>query len=193
MSSTSSRMLEVAAQQFAEKGYSGTSMRSIATATGTTQAAIYHHFPNKEALYLSVLSLQLKEKTGAALEGLDQIKDPEQCLRELIFRLVRLAEEDEQFRQLYFRELLEGNEERLATLAENVFGGLLDSVGGLLNKLAPRFDLNLLLLSVAGLVCHHVEARKISPFMPGSEPDHQELDTLSEHITKLLLYGVRGA
>ena len=52
MTSTSARMLDIAAQQFAEKGYSGASMRSIANAVGTTQATIYHHFPNKRALYL---------------------------------------------------------------------------------------------------------------------------------------------
>ncbi|MEQ9271362.1 TetR/AcrR family transcriptional regulator [Marinobacter salarius] len=185
-------MLSVAAQQFAEKGYSGASMRSIANATGITQAAIYHHFPNKQALYMAVLARHLEEKISATVQDLAKIDDPEKCLRELIRRLLQLTEEDEHFRQLYFRELLEGNKERLTALAKNVFGDLLESVGGLLRKLAPQFDLNLLLLSVAGLVCHHVEARKLSPFLPGSKAKHQELDTLSRHISDLLLYGVRG-
>ena len=192
MESTSSRMLDVAAQQFAEKGFSGASMRSIASAAGTTQATIYHHFPSKEALYLEVLARHMQEKTSAAMRDLANIKDPEQCLRELIHRLLLLTDEDEQFRQLYFRELLEGNKERLANLADNVFGGLADSLGSLLKRLAPKVDANLLLLSLTGLVCHHVEARKLSPLLPGAQAAHQDLEILSEHISNLLLYGVRG-
>ena len=73
MTATAQRMLESATKQFAEKGYSGVSMRSIAAATGTTQAAIYHHFPNKQALYDAVLAKHTADLTDigdvAPLQG----------------------------------------------------------------------------------------------------------------------------
>ncbi len=192
MEATADRMLAVAAQQFAEKGYSGASMRSIANATGTTQAAIYHHYPNKEALYLAVLARHLAEKTSVLVEEVAGINEPEKGLKLLVHRLLELADEDVEFRQLYLRELLEGSPERLAALAHNVFGAFTDSVSGLLKKLAPEVDANLLLLSIAGLACHHIEARKLSPFLSGSKPEHQQLEVLSEHISQLLLKGIRG-
>lgn len=192
MGATASRMLDVAAQQFAEKGFSGASMRSIATAVGTTQAAIYHHFPNKQALYLAVLARHFEEKTSDLAGELAGIEEPERRLRTMIRRLVELADEDEQFRQLYFRELLEGNEQRLRAMATNVFGELTETLTALLQELAPGVDSHLMLLSLEGLVCHHLEARKLSPYMPGGRAEHQRLDVLSEHITGLLLHGVHG-
>lgn len=192
MTTTASRMLTVAAQQFAEKGFSGASMRSIATASGTTQAAIYHHFPNKDALYLAVLARHFEEKTSDLVQELAQIDDPDQCLRAMVRRMLELADEDDQFRQLYFRELLEGDAKRLEALATNVFGELSGTVSGLLEALAPDLDSHLVLLSLTGLVCHHLEARKLTPYLPGGREEHQRLDVLADHITQLLFRGAQG-
>lgn len=191
MKATASHMISIAAQQFAEKGYSGASMRSIANAVGTTQAAIYHHFSNKNALYLAVLARHFDAKSSHMAAEMEQISDPEERLKFLVYRLLELVEEDEQFRQLYFRELLENDEERLRVLADNVFGELAVTVTGLLEEMAPRVDSHLMLLSLGGLVCHHLEARKLSPFLPGGKRKHQRLDVLAEHITELLLRGVQ--
>ena len=191
MKATATHMLSVAAKQFAEKGYSGASMRNIANAVGTTQAAIYHHFPNKNALYLAVLARHFDAKSSGMADDLAQVSDPEERLKILVHRLLELVEEDEQFRQLYFRELLETDEERLRVLADNVFGELAVTLTSLLEELAPRMDSHLMLLSLGGLVCHHLEARKLSPFLPGGKRKHQQLDVLAEHITELLLHGVQ--
>jgi AcrR family transcriptional regulator len=191
MEPTQSRMLDVAAEQFAEKGYAGASMRSIASATGITQAAIYHHYPNKEALYQAALSFHFEEKNAELANELEQIADPEECMRTLVRGLLEVTAEDQQFRQLYFRELLEGDEQRLQALAQGIFGDLAERQFRIMKKLAPAVDPILTLLSVAGLVCHHVEARKLSPYLPGSRPEQQELNVLADHISNLLLYGVQ--
>jgi TetR/AcrR family transcriptional regulator, cholesterol catabolism regulator len=47
-------LLDAAATQFAERGYHGTSMRDLATATAMTPGAIYFHVPSKQALLLAV-------------------------------------------------------------------------------------------------------------------------------------------
>lgn len=49
------QLLEIARRLFAEQGYAGTSLRDIASEAGITKAALYHHFPNKEALYDKVV------------------------------------------------------------------------------------------------------------------------------------------
>ena len=192
MTATATRMLSIATRQFADKGYSGASMRSIAAATGTTQAAIYHHFPNKMALYEAALAQKFEEKTSAAVTGLEEIEEPEARLREFVRRIVALSDEDVAFRQLYLRELLESNPERLATLASNLFTGLTDNVFEIARQLGSRLDSHLFLLSILGLVCHHLEARGLAALVPDNPPENQTLDTLSEHISDLLLNGVRG-
>jgi len=192
MTATAQRMLATASKQFAEKGYSGVSMRNIAAATGTTQAAIYHHFPNKQALYDAVLAQHFEATITVVVHGLADIADPEQRLRELTRRIVVMADEDAEFRQLYLRELLEGNSERLATLADNIYAGLKDTITDLARDLNAEVDTHLFLFSIIGLICHHLEARELAMLVPGNSPANRELSTLSEHIATLLLYGVKG-
>lgn len=45
------QLIEIAIRLFARKGYEGTSLRDIADEAEITKAALYYHFPNKEALY----------------------------------------------------------------------------------------------------------------------------------------------
>ncbi|HEX7589690.1 MAG TPA: helix-turn-helix domain-containing protein [Demequinaceae bacterium] len=47
---TRQRILEVAARLFSERGFAGTSIRDIADALGVTKAALYYHFPSKDAI-----------------------------------------------------------------------------------------------------------------------------------------------
>lgn len=47
-------LLDAAAVLFAERGYAGTSTRSVATASGMLPGSIYYHFPSKDALLLAV-------------------------------------------------------------------------------------------------------------------------------------------
>jgi AcrR family transcriptional regulator len=48
-------LLETAEQLFTEYGYQAVSIRDIAQASGVTNAALYYHFPSKEALFDEVL------------------------------------------------------------------------------------------------------------------------------------------
>jgi len=49
------RLLEAATIQFAERGYAGVSLDSIAHAVGVTKGGIYFHFRGKEELFFAVL------------------------------------------------------------------------------------------------------------------------------------------
>lgn len=50
----SSLILLAAARLFAERGYEGTSVRDIAETVGLLPGSIYHHYPSKEDLFVSV-------------------------------------------------------------------------------------------------------------------------------------------
>ena len=191
MEATASRMLSVAAQQFAEKGYSGASMRGIADASGTTQAAIYHHYPNKDALYQAVLEHHFRETTARLLSTLSELEDPVERLQRMIHGMVTMLAEDEKFHRLYQRELLEGDADRLAFLATHVFGELLDFAESLVKDMNLSMDVHQVMTSLAGLVSFHMEARKMLVFLPDSRPENQDLDTIAKHITQLMLQGLR--
>ncbi len=65
-------LLSLARSAFAEGGYAGTSMSAIADQAGLRKASLFHHFPNKEALYLEILGAISGDLGRLVLEaGLD--------------------------------------------------------------------------------------------------------------------------
>jgi len=57
---------------FAEKGYHRAVVDDIVRASQTSKGAVYHHFPNKEALFLALVdefSGRLAEAVATAIEG----------------------------------------------------------------------------------------------------------------------------
>jgi len=69
-SDTKSRILEIATAQFARKGYTGTTIADIARELGTTTAALYYHFPSKQAILNALMAGPLAAYTRL-LDGLD--------------------------------------------------------------------------------------------------------------------------
>ncbi|RZU66654.1 TetR family transcriptional regulator [Microterricola gilva] len=55
---TRERIIRVAAELFAERGYTSGSMREIAARAGLAQAGLRHHFPDKFELLIEVLRLR---------------------------------------------------------------------------------------------------------------------------------------
>jgi hypothetical protein len=48
-----------------------------------------------------------------------------------------------------------------------------------------------MMMSLAGLVFHHLEVRRLIPLLPGGSEAKSRLPVLAEHITALVLNGVR--
>ncbi len=59
-------ILDRALELFATHGFTGSSMRDIARAVGVRESALYHHFPNKNAILTTVL----EESGPGAVNGL---------------------------------------------------------------------------------------------------------------------------
>jgi len=77
-------IVEVATQQFAQKGYSGARVDAIASRTRTSKRMIYYYFGGKEGLYLAVL-----DEAYAGIRRAESTLDlenppPEAALRTLV-------------------------------------------------------------------------------------------------------------
>jgi len=78
---TRGRLLAAGAKVFAQKGFAGASLEEIAELAGYTTGALYHHFANKEKLFLELLetgwSRQIANWTDAASKVFeDEATDP---------------------------------------------------------------------------------------------------------------------
>lgn len=49
------QLIDAAVRVFAERGFRGATTREIAVAAGVTEAVIFQHFPDKDALYAAIL------------------------------------------------------------------------------------------------------------------------------------------
>ncbi len=107
------RILQAAKKEFAERGYDGARMSSIARRAEVNQALIHYYFENKEQLYVRVLHLILgvdrepEFREEAAFEALT----PSQRLYAIIYFLVytHLAEYDRDFNRIIAIELAQGH------------------------------------------------------------------------------------
>src|SRR4051795_9854827 len=63
---TREKLLDAAAEVFAEKGYANTSMDDVAAAAGMTKGALYWNFDGKESLFHTLL----EERVYGPLRGL---------------------------------------------------------------------------------------------------------------------------
>src|SRR5262245_12576606 len=69
---TRDKILQAAREVFAEKGYHRAIVDDIVRASQTSKGAVYHHFPNKEALFLALVDEfagRLSEAVAAAIGG----------------------------------------------------------------------------------------------------------------------------
>jgi AcrR family transcriptional regulator len=79
------RVLRAAVRAFADKGYRGSSLASIAAEAGLTPAGLLHHYPSKEHLLVAVLAE--RDRTGGAqfhladVKGIDILDALEQLVR----------------------------------------------------------------------------------------------------------------
>jgi AcrR family transcriptional regulator len=80
---TRRRLLDVALDLFAERGYDGTSLQMIADRVGVTKAAVYYHFRTKADI--------LEALNGCAIETMGEVLDAVSQIRSRRERTERLA------------------------------------------------------------------------------------------------------
>lgn len=71
---TKERILDVAEQIFAEKGYSATSMRTITSRAGVNLAAVNYHFGSKAQLYRAVFRRRVEPMNRSRIQALQALE-----------------------------------------------------------------------------------------------------------------------
>jgi AcrR family transcriptional regulator len=189
---TRTYILEQAIPLFASHGYSGVSMRHISQAVGISAAALYHHFPDKQSLYLEAMEYVFADKAEGITMALDGNGTPLERLEQFVTRFVELMGNDPNFRALLQRELLDGDETRLKLVAEQVFSRPFQAMTALAEDLAPDCDAHMLAISMAGLVLFHFETAPVRRFLPGGRSKHNDPKIIAKHVTRLLTKALGG-
>lgn len=78
--STKAKIIAVARQLFATRGYAGTSTEEILEEAQVSRGALYHHFENKEALFAAVMEAVEVDITTATARARGNVTDPLKAL-----------------------------------------------------------------------------------------------------------------
>lgn len=184
------QILNVAIVKFSDCGYTGVSMRDIARECGLNVGSLYYHFSDKQQLYLAAAQQAFSGRSSKLLKILQNQRPARDRLNELIDVLCQLLDEDQTFSRMIQREVLDGDEQRLKQLAEQVFGQISSSLQQLCRELNPQLDPTLLASSLIGLTLHLFQYVPLNRHLPGFRVEHQQMATIRQFLQQLFCQGL---
>lgn len=193
---TREKMLEVAETRFAQLGYDGAHLESIASEVGVRKTALYYYFDSKEALYVAVLERMLLE-FDHTISGVFGSEAPvaQQALH-LSDTINDLLAERRNYSQILMRVFVDRfpvDYARLAPILERVVGRVLEFHQrgvreGVFRKVSSRHFFT----SVLGMAIFHYAGGDITAAVMGVDDifTHDAVAWRRREFRRLLLPGV---
>lgn len=198
---TKDQILKIAAELFAKKGFSKTSVREICKEAGVNVASINYHFGNKENLYVKVLTYWKDiafEKYPLDI-CFDESIEPEKRLKHFIvcqlFHTL-YVEESPWFGALFSRESLEPTKALMEVTQESIGPGievLQQIVSKLVNERTGA-DIRFIAASILGQCTFYQYTPKeiIQKYFNYGECNEKNILTLAEYIYEFSLHAIHG-
>ena len=114
---TRQRLLDIAEQLFAERGFYGVSIAAIASEVGFTKQGVLHYFNSKEKLYGAILQRISDDFQKQQTEAEQAFEEPKERLKLFYAALAEPTDTNTRRTRLLMRELLDNNAR--AVSAEN--------------------------------------------------------------------------
>ncbi len=191
---TRMRLLEVAGEVFAEKGFQAATVREICGRAETNLASVNYHFGDKQRLYVE--AVQHAHHSGDDLPTPDWPADtpPSVKLRDYIRQMLARLLDDRRpawHAQLMAREMTQPTEACRA-LVESYIRSNFELLDRILRELLPPgtsdTDRHLVGFSVVGQCLHFKIHRPIAVFLVGEEElGTYGVDRLTEHVARFSL------
>ena len=205
---TRQRVLESAAEIFAEKGFNRATVQDICAAAQANIASVNYHFGSKENLYNEVwrYTLELKLKAYPLDEGCTEKSTPEEKFGAYIRAQIRAIFDPGSpgfFSKLMLREMSDQSfahqqifEEGIRPMAARLEG----IVAALLGGKASEKQITLCMSSVVPQYLsynfrrqHPHKDHKCHRFFVGDNPTAAEQELLARHITAFSLAGLKAS
>ena len=184
MSDMRVQILEVAAELFADSGYEAVSMRDIAKRVGVTQANLYYHFQGKADLIEATLS-QVFTARAAELDSW-LANHPNDQFQAFIHWLVRALMTDRTFARLLYRELLDGDENRIAALSRTVLQVPFQTLVAAVEERHEPGTARATALSYLGFAVGQVLVLPLSAGLVGASDESASIDAVAARLLSLI-------
>ena len=190
--SSKENILQMAVTLFSKQGFDGVSMRDLAKSVNMSTSAVYHYFPNKQALYLDAVHFAFAKQASAFDEVWQAELTADEKLGRFVACLTRVLSTDVDFRRLMQRELLDANDERMQFLAKEVFQEQFSHLMAVIEQLNDSRQIHFSALSVIALVCDIIQMQPLSRHLPGWQAEHEQTDYIAEQVLNLLMNGIKS-
>jgi TetR/AcrR family transcriptional regulator len=184
------QILEQTIHLFAAAGFAGVSMRRVAEHVGVTPAALYHHFADKEQLYLATVKYAFRDKTAAAQKIVAAAGDPFASLEAFLLWFAQTLAREGNFRKLLQWVFLDADPDRTRQLVQETFSELFAAIQQLADSFKSRYDPHLLSISIISLVAFHYQTQDARKLLPGNRASHDKPATVARHVADLLRHGL---
>ncbi len=163
-------VLQSAIQEFAHKGYSGTSVQDILKATGLSKPTLYYHFQSKAGLYRAIMGFAYDECLSRMQDRVARAKGMKAKLIAITMAMFEFAEEHPQLLRLVFATNFAAPEEIPAECVDK-------------EKRRRNFDF------VSGIVESGVKGKELDGSFSAAELAHGLYGAITHHTRLHLLCG----
>ncbi len=199
---TKEQIITVAERLFADKGFAGTTLRSVVNEAGVNLAAVNYHFGSKEELFRAVvarfarpvveqeLSLLSELKAGAELPSVDEI------LTALLQPSLEILSEGEGSRLVRARFMgrCRTEPEPIQSIADQEFAPVTEAFLDLLQRVLPEQSRSQLWwkldLVIAALIRVLTEAGQPYALLKSNHPEH--IQETTQQLVRFLSPGMRS-
>lgn len=187
-------LLKEAEKEFADKGFLGASVNTIAKKAGINKRMIYHHFGSKEDLYRTVLKHNFEKIYYLGQDILREKEDPVDLIKEMIKRYLYFLYENDNYVKIINWEEITGGVFIKEIAKDTLTPGLQELneifkialVEGIIRK---EMDLRQLILSINGLCMITFVRRSI--FEDIYQEEYEDfIERRLQHIYSLIFTGI---
>lgn len=189
-------LLAVAAEAFAERGFAGTRLQTIAARTGLRRASLLHHYPSKEALYRATLETTIADLGGPIRDARLEEGGFAERLDRLGEAIVRYFAKHPAAARLLLREAMDGapflRREGWHAMLLALHGAADFLVAGMAAGAFAVQDARQLVLTIAGLHLLYFAVEDVADALlerPSREPDavDRRVAAVLTHVRRLCL------
>lgn len=116
--SSRDKILDVAEERFAQRGFAAVGIQELASAVGMGKSSLFHHFPSKSVLYLAVLERVLERIARRVTPVLRSGKSPAERLEAGVDALIVALAEHPPAARMLLRALFEDDDLPFETTPE---------------------------------------------------------------------------
>lgn len=187
-------IIRAAEVEFAEKGFAGASMNSIANRAGLPKANIHYYFKNKMGLYVAVLSniINIWDET---LGGISVEDDPAEVLSDYIYRKIAFSREYSLASRIFASEIISGAQNMKAHFSDDYhrwFGGRVAVFQQWIDqgKIDAAITPEHLLFMIWSTTQHYADfAVQIAAALNKEQPDDDDFKAAEQTLTHIILKG----